>query len=133
LEAGQPHSLEHGLVENELIARALHTHALYHDDNSAVYHKLEEATCMMQYEASIKPFQHGKDGHGAWMVLCNQYAGYNKWEAEIKKQENLLHMRKWKGQSNFSLEAFISQHRNAFVSMQACAEYIQYQLLNEHS
>ena len=57
LEAGQPHSLEHGLVENELIARASHAHALYHDDNSAVYHKLEEATRMMQYVASIKPFQ----------------------------------------------------------------------------
>ena len=67
------------------------------------------------------------------MVLCNQYAGCDKWEAEIKKQENLLHMRKWKGQSNFSLEAFISQHCNAFVSMQACAEYVQYQLPNEHS
>ena len=133
LEAGQPHSIEHGSVENELIARASHTHALYRDDNSAVYHKLEEATCTMQYAASIKPFQHGKDGRGAWVALRNQYAGRDKWEAEIKKQENLLHMRKWKGQSNFSLEAFISQHRNAFVSMQACAEHVQYQLPNEHS
>ena len=32
-----------------------------------------------------------------------------------------------------SLEHFISQHRNAFVSMEACAEHIQYQLPNEHS
>ena len=39
----------------------------------------------------------------------------------------------WKGQSNFSLEKFIAQHRNAFVSMQACAEHIQYQLPNGHS
>jgi hypothetical protein len=39
----------------------------------------------------------------------------------------------WKGQSNFSLEAFISQHRNAFVSMEASAEHVQYQLPNEHS
>jgi hypothetical protein len=31
------------------------------------------------------------------------------------------------------LEAFISQYRNAFVLMQACVQYIQYQLLNEHS
>jgi hypothetical protein len=67
------------------------------------------------------------------MALHNQYAGCDKWEAEIKKQENLLQMRKWKGQSNFSLEAFISQHQNAFVLMQACAEHIQYHLLNKHS
>jgi hypothetical protein len=35
--------------------------------------------------------------------------------------------------SNFSLENFVSQHRNAFVSMQACAQHVQYQLPNEHS
>ena len=39
----------------------------------------------------------------------------------------------WKGQSNFSLEKFITQYRNAFVSMQACAEHIQYQLPNRRS
>jgi hypothetical protein len=27
----------------------------------------------------------------------------------------------------------VSQHRNAFVSMQACAQHVQYQLPNEHS
>ena len=48
----------------------------------------------------------------------------NKWEAEIKCQEQLLHTRVWKGKSNFSLENFISQHRNAYVSMQASAEQI---------
>ena len=37
------------------------------------------------------------------------------------------------GQSNFSLENFISQHRNAYVSMQASAEHVQYQLPNKHS
>ena len=57
----------------------------------------------------------------------------DKWEAEIKCQEQLLHTRIWKGQSNVSLENFISQHRNAYVSMQASAEHVQYQLPNEHS
>ena len=66
-------------------------------------------------------------------MLTSQYAGEDKWEAEIKKQEQLLHTHVWKGQSNFSLEHFISQHRNAYVSMSACAEHIQYQLPNEHS
>ena len=60
-------------------------------------------------------------------------AGKDKWEAEIMKQEQLLHTRIWKGHSNFSLEHFISQHRNAYVSMSACAEHVQYQLPNEHS
>jgi hypothetical protein len=44
-----------------------------------------------------------------------------------------LHTRLWKGQSNFTLERFIAQHRNAFVSMQAAAEHVTYQLPNDHS
>ena len=70
---------------------------------------------------------------GAWKAFTSQYAGKDKWEAEIKHQEQLLHTRVWKGQSNFSLENFISQHRNAYVSMQASAEHVQHQLPNEHS
>ena len=57
LAAGQPHSIEHGSVEAELIAQASHTHALFHDDNSDLYYLLEEATRGTQYATSIKPFQ----------------------------------------------------------------------------
>ena len=120
-------------MESELIARASHTHALFRDDNSVVYYHLEEATRGTSYAASIKPFQKVKDGRGAWKALTSQYAGKDKWEAEIKCQEQLLHTRIWKWQSNFSLENFISQHRNAYVSMQASAEHVQYQLPNKHS
>ena len=133
LAPNQPHSTEHGSVEDELIARASHTHALFRDDNSVVYYHLEKATRGTSYAASIKPFTRAKDGRGAWKALTSQYAGKDKWEAEIKRQEQLLHTRIWKGQSNFSLENFISQHRNAYVSMQASAEHVQYQLPNEHS
>ena len=88
----------------------------------------EEATHSTSYAASIKPFQRTKNGHGALLALTNPYAGNDKWEAEIRKQDDLLHTRVWKGQSNFPLEGFIAQHRNAFVSMQQCAEHIAYQL-----
>ena len=120
-------------MEGELIARASHTHALFRDDNSVVYHHLEEATRGTSYAASIKPFQRGKDGREAWKALTSQYTGKDKWEAEIKCQEQLLHTRIWKGQSNCSLENFISLHRNAYVSMQASAEHVQYQLPNDYS
>ena len=130
LAPNQPHSTEHVSVEGELIARTSHTHALLRDDNSVVYYHLVEATRGTSYAASIKSFQKRKDGRGAWKALTSQYAGTEKWEAEIKCQEQLLHTRIWKGQSNFSLENFISQHRNAYVSMQASAEHVQYQLPN---
>jgi hypothetical protein len=106
---------------------------LFRDDSASVYHYLEEATRFTPYAASIKPFQRRKDGRGAWLALLGQYAGNDMWKAEIKFQEAVLHTRTWKGQSNFSLESFTSQHRNAYVSMEARAEHIQYQLPNQHS
>ena len=129
MAANQPHSTEHGSVEGELVARAAHTHALFRDDNSVEYYHLEEATRGTSYAA----FQRGIDRRGAWKALTSQYAGKDKWEAAIKHQEQLLHTRVWKGQSHFSLENSISQCRNAYASMQACAEHVQYQLPNEHS
>ena len=117
----------------DLFNAASHTHAHFRDDNSVVYYHLEEATRGTSYAASIKPFQKVQDGRGAWKDLTSHYAGKDKWEAEIKRQEQLLHTRIWKGQSNFSIENFISQHKNAYVSMQASAEHVQYQLPNEHS
>ena len=59
------------------------------------------------------------------------------WERQVggrdQEQEQLLHTHIWKGQSNFLLEHFMSQHHNAYVSMSPCAEHVQYQLPNEHS
>ena len=93
LAANQPHSTDHGSVDGELVARAAHTHALFRDDNSVAYYHLEEATRGTSYAASIKLFQIGEDGKGAWKALTSQYAGKDKWEAEIKCQEQLLHTR----------------------------------------
>ena len=133
LQIGQLHSEEHGSIEGELVACASHTHALFRDDNAAVYYALEEATRSTSYAASMKPFQRSKNCHGVLLALTNQYAGNDKWEAEIGKQDDLLHTHVWKGQSNFPLEGFIAQHRNAFISMQQCTEHVAYQLPNEHT
>jgi hypothetical protein len=135
IAVGAPHSAEHGSIEVEMIERAQHNHPLFREDNSAVYYKLKEATRSTSYAASIKPFQRTKNSRGAWLALSTQYAGNDKWEAEIKRHEQLLHTRLvWKGQSNFPIDRFIAQHRNAFVSMQAAAECVTYQLpRNEHS
>ena len=73
-----PHSHVHGSVENEMVHRASHTHALYRDNNQEVYNYMEEATSGMPYAASIKPFQRGKDGRGTWMALIAHYAGKDK-------------------------------------------------------
>ena len=126
----QPYAEEFGSVEMELINRAKHNHALFRDDNAKVYYYLEEATRTTSFAASIKPYQRTKNGRGAFLALVSQYAGEDKWRAELKKQDDLLHNRKWKGNTNLSLDRFISQHRNAFVSMTQCAEHVPFQLPN---
>ena len=67
------------------------------------------------------------------MDLLIQYYGSKKWEGVIKKQDNILHTRKWKGQRNFALESFVQMHRNAYVSMKAACQHVDYKLLNEHT
>jgi hypothetical protein len=104
LAAGQPHSVEAGSVEEELIAWASHNHPLFREDNGLVYFKLEAATRGTLYAASIKPFQRARNGRGALEALLTLFVGDDKRDAEIKKQESLLHTRVWKGQSNYGLE-----------------------------
>lgn len=115
LATNKPYSEMHGSVERELVARASHAHPLYRVDNALLYHHLEEATRTTSYAASIKPFQRQKDGRGAWTALTSQYAGDDKWEAELRKQEQMLHTRIWKGQSNFPLEGFIGHETEGYA------------------
>ena len=130
LAADQPYSELYGSVEGDMIARASFTNGLYRSDNAAVYYKLEEATRTTTYASSIAPFQKKKNGRAAFQALVSQYAGDDKWEIEVKRQDAILHSRKWKGQTNFTLEKFVQMHRNAFVSMEACILHVQFQLPN---
>ena len=127
LAPNQPHSTEHGSVEGELIARASHTHALFRDDNlwCIITWKKLPGEPPMQHQSSLSR-EEKMEGGMEGLNKSSQYAGKDKWEAGIKCQEQLLHTRIWKGQNNFSLENFISQQRNAYVSMQASADHVQY-------
>jgi hypothetical protein len=126
-----PYSVEHGSVERELVARASHQHTTYATDNADVYYVLMAATTGTEYYASVEPFNQRKDGRGAWISLRRQYAGEDKFIAEIKRQEDIIHTHEWKGQSNFTLEKFIGQHHHAYVTLQECANHVQHQLLTE--
>ena len=67
------------------------------------------------------------------MALLSQYVGKDKWQKELKKQENFIHTHIWKGNSNTTLETFVSKHRAAHVSMARCGENVPYQLPNERT
>ena len=93
-----------------MIARVSHTNGLFRTNSAAVYYKLEEKTRTIAYVASITLVQPKKDGRAAFLALVSQYAGDDKWEVELKKQDNLIHTHLWKGQSNFTLEKFVTMH-----------------------
>ena len=122
-----------GSVEMELISRATYNHSSYKEDNKKLYQFLEEATRTTQYSHSIRPFSRTKNGSEAYAAIKAQYAGRDKWQSEIKKQENFIHTRVWKGNTNFSLESFITQHRAAHVSLERCAQAVPLQVPNERT
>ena len=130
--AGKPHAAEYVSIEEELIARATHTHPLYRDDNAALYFKLEESLRGTVYHPTILKFQKTKNGRSAYFALINAHAGDDKWNAEIERCEDLLHNFEWKGENNFSLEKHIQNHRNAAITLEAAAEHITYQVPNEY-
>ena len=67
------------------------------------------------------------------MALLSQYAGSDKWESLIRKQDNIMNTRKWKGQRNVALESFVQMHRNSYVSMKDAYQHVDYQLPNKHT
>ena len=133
LAHGQPFSVEHESVENEMIARLSHVHALFKDDNAKVYHYLEEATRATIYSSTLTPFKRRKNGRGAFLALLSQHAGDDKWEKDLRTQETFLKTRVWKGNTTFSLEKFIEQHRAAYISMTQAADHVPFQLPNERT
>ena len=103
LAPNQPHSTEHGSVEEELIARASHTHALFRDDNSVVYYHLEKATRGTSYAASIKPFTRAKDGRGAWKALTSQYEARTSGKLRSNTKNNFYTPESGRGRAIFHL------------------------------
>ena len=131
LAAGKSYSEATGSVEAELVSRASFDHALYGTDNAKVYGFIEEAVRTSQYNASIKPYQRTKDGRGAYRALVAQHAGKDKWEKELRNQEDIVMNRIWKGNSSsFPLESYIQMHRQAYISMVQCSDHVAFQVPN---
>ena len=81
LPADKAYSTEHGLVEEEHVARETHHDTLYKEDNKSLYHMLEESVRNTPCAASLKPFMLVKDGREAFLAIIRQYAGVDKWES----------------------------------------------------
>eukprot|EP00957_Ditylum_brightwellii_P083186 6325074-Ditylum_brightwellii.AAC.1 len=74
---------EYASIEDKLVALAIHTYALYREDNAGVYFSLEEAMRGTVYTSSLKPFQQVNNGKGALVSIKQQLVGADKWQAEL--------------------------------------------------
>ena len=133
LAPNQPHSIEHGSMEQEMIERMSHNHALFRDDNASVYEFIEVATRGTKYQASIIPFRRTKNGRGAYKALLAQHAGPSVWDKLIKEEESFMKNRKWTGGTNVTLEKHLEMHRSAFINLSQAADHILYQLPNHRT
>ena len=124
LAADKAYSTEHGLVEEELVVRATHHDTLYREDNKSIYHMLEEGVRNTPCAASRKPFMRGKDGKEAFLAIKRQYAGVDKWENELRTQQEIMRDHVFNGRTNYNLEKYNCAHCNAYVVMEQCSDQV---------
>ena len=116
LLANRPYSEENGSVANESVARASHDHPLFSDDNAEVQEFLEEAYVGTHVHPTLKSFSRRKDGRSSWLAILEQFMSEERWREELKRQETITTTRRWKGNSNYSLEKHGAVHRNAKIT-----------------
>ena len=114
---------ESGSLHDELVKRLVHTGAIYKNDNTSVFMKIEKATRGTSVESTVKSFSRRKDGRGAFLALIANHAGDTKYRAILKKRMTLLQTIKWNGRS-YPLETHVSNHRQAVDDLRECSSHI---------
>jgi hypothetical protein len=88
-QAGEPHSEENELIEGNMAACMLHTHALYKIDNGSVFNLVANAVCGSDVASTIAPFCKTRNGCGAMNALKTQHAGKAIWDRLVKEAEHI--------------------------------------------
>lgn len=133
LLAGQPYSAETGSVEEELVQRATHTHALTRVDKATMFTDLEKSVGRTALATTIKPFERNGDGPGALLAIEAQHAGKTKHVQKIEEAERVFQTTKWNGMTSIPLGFVVQQIRDARIDMEAAAEHVPHQLPNQHT
>jgi hypothetical protein len=134
LKVGEPHLVEHGeSIEGDMIARMSHQHALFKVDNATVFGILDAMLCGTAIYASIAQYRCLHDGRSAYIDVCAQHAGKDVWDKLHKDAEAMLQNRKWNGMANVTLSQHMAKHRQAFITLDECAEQISMEIPNRRS
>ena len=129
----EPHFEEHGSIEQEMVARASHHHALFKVDNGAVYDVLDIALRGTGYAPTIVQFRRTRDGREAFLAMIGQHAGKDVWETMIRNSEEFVKTRKWTGTTNVTLASHMAKHRSSHISLTEAAEHIPVETPNERT
>jgi hypothetical protein len=78
------------LVEGDLTACLLHTHALFKVDNGTVFDLIESSTQGSNVAPTIAPFRKTQIGHGAMLALKSQHTGKAIWDCLVKEAKHTL-------------------------------------------
>ena len=133
LAAGEPHSDTHGSVEDELIARASHSHALCKVDLGTLFDALETALRSSSLMPTISPHRKGRQGKVAFFAVVSQHAGRDVWEAMIENAEDFLKNRKWNGTTNVTLMRHMGKHRDSYIKLVEASEHVPHECPNERT
>jgi hypothetical protein len=133
LQAGEPHSEEHGgSIKGNMITRMLHLHYLFKVDNGAVFKLIETAVRGTPIAASIASFCCDQNGCRAFFAIQAQHASKDMWDKFVKEAETVLQTCKWSGTTNVTLTKHMGMHCQAFITMTECAEHIPVDIPNNH-
>ena len=90
LAENQPHTEINGSVRADMVAHHTHYHPLHREDSSVLFEILDEIFRNAPFYLSLKPCQDKQDGLNAHLTIISHCAGEDKWEKELKKNEDFL-------------------------------------------
>ena len=106
----------------------------YTDNNAKVFQIIQDMVTGTSFEASIKAHQRRRDGRAAYLALCQHNLGSSKWDKIVGDTEIYMMKREWNGKNyRFTLRNCIAKHRKAFNEMICAAQFIPYEVPNEHT
>ena len=111
-------------MEKDLVMRASHTHPNFKEDNSNLYYYIEKATRSPRYAASINPYHKNNNGRDAFIAFVDQYTGEDNMQKLFTDSDEIFQNQRWSVKAMFTLEKFISTHRNLFIMMTQYSNHV---------
>ena len=95
-----PYSHIYNSFNEEMIARATHTHATFASDNEKLYQVISTALVDTPFMTSIKCHRSAKDGRRAFQDLVTHHSGTTKWNDLAAESDKKSTTTTWNGRSS---------------------------------